>query len=157
VPAPLSHEKREAIEHAIREGGTCSGIAREHQVSRSTVSKIGKEIEAETGSPSFERSQTKSARAALDVDVSLQRVELAKLLMVDAFRIRERMWEEQVDYVSGGSEFGAQRVERPTNAREFKDFATAIGIMIDKVGVLTREDSEGLAAVDAWLKSITGI
>lgn len=157
MPAPLNPEKREQIEAAIRAGGKRNEIARDLGVAGSTVGKIAKELETkgDIDGPAFDRAQTKEARAALDVDQGVARAEFAKVLTEDWWALRTRMWEDQVDYL--GSMDGPVRIVRPTNAREFKDFATAIGILVDKVDKLTREDSEGLAAVDAWLKSITGI
>lgn len=148
MPAPLDPEKREAIEQAIRDGGNRNAIGREHGVAGSTVGRIAKQMEdrgdLNPGS-AFDRANTKNARAALDEDQALQRSKLAGLLMADAFKVRERMWEEQTEYF--GSMDGPTRVVRPTNAREFKDFSTAIGILVDKVGVLTKtEDGSEQAA-----------
>lgn len=150
MPKPLDPEKREAIEQAIREGQTRNAIARDHGVSGSTVSKIAKDIEKDTGSPPFERSQTKRARERRADDLAARRVELAHLLMDDTFAIRERMWAPQTQAVvvpmkGGGA--SVQHVQVPGSSGDFKNYTTSIGIAVDKVGVLTKtEDGSEQAA-----------
>jgi transposase-like protein len=154
VPAPLDPDKRAAIAQAIRDGGTRNAIARDHDVAQSTVSRIA---EQEGLVDAFDRSEIKRATEAKQADLAAQRAQLAQLLMEDAFRLRERMWQTQQVVVvtarkGGGS--SAELVDIETSAGDFRNYLTAIGIAVDKIGVLTRDDSQGMAAVDAWLRSL---
>lgn len=136
MPKPTPPHIRAAIETDIRAGQhTRNHIARTHHVSGATVTKIANNLKTLENITTFDRSGTTRAREALGADVGLRRVELAGLLLEDAFRVRMRMWEEQVEYL--GSADGPVRVVRPTNASEFRNFMTAIGIAVDKVGMLT--------------------
>lgn len=136
MPPPLDPDKRAAIADAIRGGGKRNEIAREHDVSPSTVTSIAK---TEGIDDAFDRTATKTATAARSTDLAARRVELAGLLMDDAFRLRLRLWEE---HVVGWEGEGDDRV--PIRAlpggRDVQSFMVAIGIAIDKVGVLTQSD-----------------
>lgn len=154
MPAPLDPAKREAIAADIRAGNPRNEIARWHEVSGSTVTKIARELEAESpGVVAFDRSATKSATEARSTDLAAKKAELAQLLMEDAFWLRTRMREESFQGMDGKGE-DAEPIYSLPGGRDTQAFMTAIGIAIDKVGVLTRDDSEGLAAVDSWLRSL---
>lgn len=151
MPAPLDPDKRQAIEQDIREGTLSrNAIARKHDVSGATVSKIGKNLEADGVAPLCDRSQTKHATRARAVDIEARRVEFAGLLADDWLAIRERMWELQtqpvVVPVKGGGAT-VQLVQVPGSSTDFKNYATALGILVDKVRVLTETDSGAQEAV----------
>jgi transposase-like protein len=141
VPKALDPATRQAIEEAIRAGQTRNQIARDHSVSGSTVSKIGKELEAREGlGPAFERSQTKRARERRSDDLAARRTELAGLLMDDAFRLREKQWETQPQLMvvarrGGGAE--VEVVQVAASSTDHRNYATAVGINVDKVRTLT--------------------
>jgi hypothetical protein len=59
----MAPSKRDAILEDIRAGKSCGQTARDHDVARSTVSKLAKD-----NGLSFERSQTKKATEAAQVD-----------------------------------------------------------------------------------------
>jgi len=154
MPAPLDPDKRANIAQAIRDGGTARGIARQYEVSVGTVSNIARQ---EGLSDAFDRSATERATEARNADLAAERTRLAGLLMEDTFRLRERMWStQQVVMVVGVKGGGARTevVDVETSAGDFRNYLTAIGIAVDKIGVLTRDDSQGLGAVDAWLRSL---
>ena len=152
VPAPLSPEKREAIADAIREGKPRNAIAREHEVSGSTVTKIGKELEANGDAPAFDRSQTKKASEARVVDLAAWRTRVA----LRTAEVAEWLLEQPQSEQPVVTDDGVVVMVKPC-AKDIQHFLTAYGIAVDKVDKLTRDDSEGMAAVDAWLKTITGI
>lgn len=78
MPAPLDPDKRDAIADAIRAGGKRNDIAREHHVSPSTVTRIGRDLEdkGELDTPAFDRTKTESASRARAKDNALRRAEL---------------------------------------------------------------------------------
>jgi hypothetical protein len=140
MPAPLDPAKRAAIIGAIRAGGHRNAIAREHNVSPSTVTGIAK---TEGMADAFDRTSMKRATEARQADLAAERVRLAELLMADAFRLRERAWESQYQVVvvpqKGGGAV-SEIVAVPTSAADFRNYFTSIGIIVDKVGVLTQSD-----------------
>lgn len=77
MPAPLDPEKRDAIAQAIRDGGKRNEIARQHDVSASTVTKIARELETDEGLTAFDRSATKKASEAIRADQEHDRLRLA--------------------------------------------------------------------------------
>lgn len=151
MPKALDPAVREAIEQAIRDGQTRNAIAREHGVSGSTVSKIGKELETREGlGPAFERSQTKRARLRRSDDLAARRTELAQLLMDDAFALRLKQWETQpqlmvVPRKGGGAEI--EIVQVAATSTDHRNYATAVGINVDKVRQLTDGADQTAAAV----------
>ena len=151
--ARIPDETRDAVAADLRAGKPRNQIARDHNVSAGSVTNIAREIGVAAG----DRSATKHATEARKVDLAAERTRLAGLLMKDAFRLRERAWESQYQVVvvpmrGGGA--STEVVAVPTSAGDFRNFYTSIGIIVDKVAVLTRDDSDGLAAVDSWLRSL---
>jgi transposase-like protein len=63
MPAPLAPGKRAAILEDIEAGQSCRATARKHGVAQSTVSKLAKDHGL-----GFERSQTKKATEAAQID-----------------------------------------------------------------------------------------
>jgi hypothetical protein len=147
--ARIPDNVREAIANDLRAGElSVRNIADKHNVGFASVSRIANQY----GIESAARSQTKRATEARKVDIAAEQARLAQLLIGDAFRLRDRAWEPQTVALSG--KHGVEIVEIPTPAGDFRNFYTSIGIIVDKVNVLTRDDSDGLAAVDSWLRSL---
>lgn len=134
MPAPISPEKRAAILDSIKAGGTRNAIARQHDVSPSTVSKVASE-----NGHAFDRAQTKHATAASVADTSSRRAALAERLI----RLAELSMDQAI------AELGEASA---------RDAAVVLGIAVDKHRALIDmdRDPEGLAAVDAWLRGVTG-
>lgn len=140
MPPPLDPDKRAAIAQAIRDGGRRNEIARQHEVSPSTVTTIAT---AEGIDGAFDRTATKRATEAASVDLAAERVRLAGLLMADAFRLREKAWGKQQQIVvvpQKGGGATAELVEVDASAADFRNYFTSIGIIVDKIGVLTQSD-----------------
>lgn len=137
MPPRIDDERRAAIIADI-EAGTKSArqIAKDHEVSASTVSKIAADEHLDGA---FERAQTKKAREALTEDIKAVRATLSAASLSDADALRRRA------------------LAAPT-AREVRDYATAFAIFVDKHLVLDGYDSDtaGLSDVDAWLDHLTG-
>lgn len=74
MPAALPPDKRQAVLHAIRAGGTCRGIARDHHVSTATVRNIAADNGIENA---FARDQTKKATEARVADHAAKLAQLA--------------------------------------------------------------------------------
>lgn len=152
MPPPIDPDKRQQIVAAIQAGGGCNAIARLFDVAPSTVSKIASD---DGMFDAFDRSETKRATEARKVDLAAWRTEFAQRVAQRAEWLESRMDDEQPQVVV--TKDGPAVVQTGLTARDARDYMTAIGIAVDKVGVLTRDDSEGLAAVDAWLRSVTGV
>ena len=136
MPAPISPEKRAQILESIKAGGTCRGIARDHGVSRTSVSKIAQDAGLVDA---FGRQQTKHATAAIVADTASRRATLAERLI----KLAELSMDQAV------AELGEASA---------RDAAVVLGIAVDKHRALVDmdRDPEGLAAVDAWLRGVTG-
>lgn len=134
MPKPLDPEKREAIEQAIRDGHPRNQIARDHGVSGSTVTKIGKDLEATEGLQAFDRSATKHATAAREVDQAAERARLRGLLLEDAHKLRAQLWQPCVMHNFGGKDNTHNSIDlpQPTFEQQAK-IMTSVGIAVDKI------------------------
>ncbi|TFV91391.1 hypothetical protein [Blastococcus sp. CT_GayMR16] len=152
MPAPLDPDKRAAILDDILEGKTRNAIARDHDVAQSTVSRIA----AQEGiTDAWDRADSKRATELRMVDVKARQSELAQLLAEDVHRLRRMLWEPCTVYKFGGKDntLATHDLEEPDFEGK-RNLMTTIGIAVDKIAVLTRDDAQGLAAVDSWLRSL---
>jgi transposase-like protein len=134
---PLDNETRAAILDDIRAGQkSCRAIATDHNVSRTTVSKIAKDAGIVDA---FGRQKTKEATAASVADAASRRAQLAEKLI----KLAELSMDQAIAELGQASS---------------RDAAVVLGIAIDKHRQLVDmdRDPEGLSAVDAWLRGITG-
>lgn len=131
---PLDPDLRDAILDDIRAGKTRNEISRTRGVSASTVSRL-----ATANGLRFDRSMTKAATEAAQADAASERASLAAASLAAA-RAALRRAVEALPEASA------------------RDAAVAYGIMVDKHRSLVDmdRDPEGMAAVDAWLRGITG-
>jgi transposase-like protein len=137
MPPRLSDEHRAAILTDIQHGTkSARQIARDHNVAVSTVSKIAADEHVDGA---FERSQTKKAVAASTVDFAARRAALAGLHLT----LAEKAAQRAIDTIDEAT---------PSQA------AIIAGIAVDKHRALDQydADTQGLAAVDAWLKATIG-
>lgn len=106
---PITSEERQQIIDAIRSGKSRYAVAKEFQRSRSSIAKIARE-------EGLDADQTSTAKAtrAREQYAAAQRVELIN----KAFAKVERLLDAFPD--------------DPTAARDMRDLATALGILIDK-------------------------
>jgi hypothetical protein len=77
--------------------------------------------------------------------------------MEDAHRLRAMLWEPCTKYHFGGKDNTLNQVDLSEPDFEGKrNLMTTLGIAVDKIGVLTRDETQGLGAVDSWLRSMMG-
>ena len=155
MPPPLPEDVRAAVEAAVRAGGKRNEVAREHGVSPSTVTKIAKDAGI-TGA--FDRSQTKRATASRTADLAEQRSRLSTTSLDLAEHMLRRARASYTYYVATKDDVVPVTLTEPPLS-DVRQAATAFGILVDKSAVLERHDSDvqGLAAVDAWLRNLTGL
>lgn len=136
------------------QGLSSSAIAGELGVSQSTISRHARRLGL-----SFDRSKTKAATEAKVVDAKAKRAQLANDLLDDAAKIRAQLWEPALVYSFGGRDntYAEMWQDRPDFAAQLK-IVQAAKAALD--GVLRIEahdaDTQGLAAVDAWLRDMIG-
>lgn len=137
MPRPIPDQVRDAILDDIRAGTKSRNqIARDHNVSVGTVTNIAKRAGLTSA---FDRSATKNATAASIVDAASRRAQLAEKLI----KLAELSMDQAVAELGEASS---------------RDAAVVLGIAVDKHRQLVDmdRDPEGLSAVDAWLRGITG-
>lgn len=150
-PADIDPDRLRQL-HA--QGLSCAAIADELGVNRSTISRHARRLGLK-----FDRSQTKAATEALVFDAKAKRAQLANDLLDDAAKIRAQLWERCRVYSFGGRDNAYNETwhERPDFAAQLKIVQT-VGVALDKVLRIEQHDSDtqGLAAVDAWLRDMIG-
>lgn len=140
----VTDDERARIVELVRGGMPRNAVAREVGRSPSTVSAV-----AQREGLSFDRSEVAAATAARQEDNRDKRSRLQELLLDDALRMREQLWEPALVYNFGGKD---NTYEERTLARpDFAGQATimrAVGVAIDK--------SVRLAEVDSGRQSADG-
>lgn len=135
-------------------GLSCAAIARELGVARSTVSRACAKLGL-----LFDRAQTKQATAAKVADAKARRATLSLNYLGDAERLREQLWEPHTYRDHGGRDFVEARwtQNEPTPADKLK-LMQASTLAADKSIRIEQHDSDtqGLAAVDEWLRDVMG-
>lgn len=151
--SPVTDEERAEIRRLHAEGKGRNEIARALVRSTRTIS-----VQAARLGLSFDRTMTEEATRARKADLEERRVILAEALQGDAERLTEQLWQPAKVFNIGGkdntyTEHDAD--EPPADAK--KNLMAAAGIAIEKslkLIPLDREDLEGLAAVDQWLRGM---
>lgn len=135
---PLDDETRAAILEDIQAGEkSCRGIARDHSVSRTTVSKIAKDASV---AHAFERQKTEKATRARVADMASVRTTKAVVLLEDFDRLRERAWSPYQVVV--GTKDGADIVTlKLPPLRDAQAAYTSMAICIDKHLALVKHDA----------------
>jgi IS30 family transposase len=154
TPAALTDAERQQIRDLHAAGHGCNDIARQLGRDRSTISRAAAAMEL-----TFDRAQTRAATQARVDDTKHKRALLAEQLLDDALRLRTQLWEPALVYNFGGRDntYAEHTIERPDFAGQEK-ILRAVSVAVDKHARLVEldRDPEGLAAVDAWLRGITG-
>jgi transposase-like protein len=149
----LSPAERRRIAEALRGGGSVHGVAREFGRSKDTVSRIAAGAGIDVG-----RSEPKIATEARLADTRSRLAELAGLLVEDAHKLHGQLFAPHTAFAFGGRDnvYSEHEIPEPT-ARDKQALMTSIGIAVDKVHAITRQDDDGaLAAVDGWLRDVIG-
>jgi hypothetical protein len=151
---PLTDHERQQIKDLHAQGLGCNAIARQLGRDRSTISRAAQGMGLD-----FDRKQTRQATQARVDDAKHKRALLADQLLDDALRLREQLWAPCKVYNFGGRDntYAEADLERPDFAGQEK-ILRSLAVAVDKHARLLEldRDPEGLAAVDAWLRGITG-
>lgn len=151
---PVDSKTRARVVKLARGGMSRNAVAREVGISTSTVTRICRDAKPPV---SFDRSATRVAVEARTVDLKAKRTEIAERAVVEVERLFGLLDAEHevINWHEGFMSRGT--IDRPTSG-DVKNYATAIGILVDKHLVLTRHDSDDrdLPAVDAWLAVTLG-
>lgn len=132
-----------------------NGIAKLLGISTATVSRIL----VEDGPEGFSwagMAQTAVAATAVQRDLKAERQQLAQDVLDEARRVIEKMSAPHVEigwYQGSASE---HVIDGPRSG-DMKNYAIALGILLDKHLVLVRADTDDrdLSAVDSWLEAMT--
>ncbi|MEU2111835.1 helix-turn-helix domain-containing protein [Streptomyces sp. NPDC019507] len=151
---PVTDQTRADIRRLHAEGCGRNEIARRLVRSPRTIS-----VEAAAMGLSFDRTATEEATRARVADLAERRAILAEALQADAERLTENMWKPTVVFNIGGkdNEYTEHLMdEAPADTK--KNLMAAAGMAIDRSMKLCppETDSEGLAAVDQWLRGMMG-
>ncbi|CAM5589850.1 helix-turn-helix domain-containing protein [Streptomyces purpurascens] len=150
---PVTDAELQRIRELHAEGKGRNEISRLTGRSLRTIS-----VHAQKMGLSFDRTMTEEATRARKADLEERRVILAEALQGDAEQLTEQLWQPSKVFNIGGSAntYTDHDVpEPPADAK--KALMAAAGIAIEKSLKLVppdREDLEGLAAVDAWLRGM---
>ncbi|WP_405676897.1 helix-turn-helix domain-containing protein [Streptomyces sp. NBC_01511] len=152
---PVTEEERGEIRHLHGEGKSRNAIAKMLHRSGRTISKIAEELGL-----TFDRAaEVRAATEIRQADLAALRAQLALDLTHDAIRLRQKLWKETVVYNFGGADNTyAQKTFDEAPPAEARTLLTAVGVAVDRSLKLSppETDTEGLAAVDAWLKGMMG-
>ncbi|MFF8679505.1 helix-turn-helix domain-containing protein [Streptomyces sp. NPDC015237] len=149
----VTAEERAEIIRLHGEGKGRNEIGRITRRSQRTVSLICQEEGLE-----FDVTMTEEATRHRIAQLADRRAMLAEALQDDAERLSEQMWRPSKVFRIGGSSntYTEHEVDEPP-ADAKKDLMASAGIAIEKSLKLVppeREDLEGLAAVDQWLRGM---
>lgn len=154
---PVTEGERTRVSDLHSQGMSRAAIARELGRGPATIGRIAEQLGL-----TWDRSATVAATAAKVADLAERRAQLAGLLLDDAFRLRERLWDtyEIASAVpTGDGDVVIRRIKYDLPpAAETRNFITATAVAIDKHLALVRadQDTSGAAAVDAWLREMVG-
>lgn len=107
----------------------------------------------------FDRAKTEAATAARKADLEERRTLLADLLVDDALRLRARIWEPTFVYNIGGKDntFTKEEVPEPPPADKRALMTAATAAAAQSLRLVPPEtETEGMAAVDQWLRGMMG-
>ena len=156
MPArPLTQADRDQVAALHAQGFGRNAIAAKIGRSASTVTTIARDLGL-----SFDRTATEAATRAAVADAKARRTALMHTLLDDAARLRAQLWQphEYIDH--GGRDFEEARWTQPEpTPADKRHLMQAAAIAVDrslKLDLHDADDAGGLAAVDAWLRGITG-
>jgi hypothetical protein len=152
---PLNEAEIQRIRELHAQGKGRNEIGRIIGRSQRTISVYAARMHLE-----FDRTMTEAATRARKADLEERRVILAEALQGDAERLTEQLWQKAKVFNFGGKDntFEEREVDEPPFDAK-KNIMAAAGIAIEKSLKLCppdREDTEGLAAVDQWLRGMLG-
>lgn len=152
---PVDSKTRARVRRLAREGQTRNAIAKAVGISASTVTRICAEAKPPIA---FDRSATKAAVEARTIDLKAKRTEISQMAVAEVSRLFKLLTaEHEVIHWDKEGYMHRGTIDRPTSG-DIKNYATSIGILVDKHLVLVKADSDDrdLPAVDAWLAAMMG-
>ena len=158
----ISDSKRRAIADDARASygtteGALSRVAARHDVSIRTVRNIMSEYGI--GINKDARARTKNATKATVADNAARRAALASRMLTEAEHALDAIYEPCMVFNFGGKDnsYNERQIARPTIADQ-RNLMIIAATAVDKHKVLDQYDSDaaGAAAVDVWLKMMTG-
>jgi hypothetical protein len=157
MPPSLDPEKRTAIIADIKAGTFGRNeIARRNDVGMATVSRIAGE---EGLTATWDRSATKNATEAARLDNAALRAQTSRRFLLKAGELLDQMDQPHVAFAFGGKDnvYTEHAMEKPPVA-DLRNLMITAATAFDKhlKAELFDGENEGLAAVDAWLRGITG-
>ncbi len=155
TPRPVTEDDYTQVRELHSQGLGRNDIARALDRSGQVISRLAKE----QGLTFTRGPEVAAATEARQVDLAARRTKLAEQLQDDAERLRAQLWVPCTVGQFGGkdNEWNDVRLDRPQFADQ-KTILAAVSIAVDKSAKLSppETDTEGLAAVDAWLKGMMG-
>lgn len=152
---PVDSKTRAKIRKLAREGLSQTKVAAATGVSRATVAKV---CAAANPPITFDRAKTAAAVQAHQVDLKGERAKIAEKAITEVHRLFGLLTaEHEVTHWDKDGEFHTATISGPTSG-DLKNYATSIGILIDKHLVLVKADSDDrdLPAVEQWLLAMMG-
>jgi hypothetical protein len=150
---PVTPDERERIIASIRAGKGCNEIAAEVGRGPATISRI-----ATAEGLSFDRSQTRAATEARQADMQARLTDLSEQLLTDVERLRRQLWKPCLVYDFGGKENTYAEHELPEpDFRAKQAIFTSIGIAVDKVIAIRKQDTGGGEAIGLIVQLVDGI
>ena len=145
-------QRTEALDLYAREGPTA--VEDQLDIPKSTVRGWARK----QGVQCVRNERTRAATEARMVDLEKRRADLAASLLDDAEKLRRQLWEPCVIHNFGGKDntYNSHEVPEPT-FRDKQYILTSVAIAVDKslkLDLHDQDDSQGLAAVDAWLRGV---
>ena len=151
---PVDSKTRARIRKLARQGMSRNAIARECEVSPSTVTRVCAEAKPPI---SFDRTATAAATQAVVDDLKARRAEMAADVLDQARKVLDKFSAQHtvVGWYQGAA---FEHVIDGPQSGDVKNYAIALGVLLDKHLVLVKHDSDDrdLPAVDQWLASMLG-
>lgn len=155
VAAPITDETRNLITTLHAQGLSRNAIAKQAGVSGATVTKV-----CHQAGLTFDRTATRAAVAAAVVDAKARRAELTQLLLEDAHRLRQQLWEPTTLLNFGGKDNTLNSTTLPEPLFvDKKNIMSAVGTAVDRIVKLeTLDNDNGVSDAESMLnKLIEGI
>lgn len=141
MPAQIPDEKRAAILADIETGEKGRNqIAREHEVSQSTVSLIAQDAGLRDA---FDRTTTKHATAAVTADNKARRAAISARLLTKASEFLDQIDSPHLVFNFGGKDntYEERELDRPPTG-DMRNLMTCAAIALDKHVVLDKHDGD---------------
>jgi transposase-like protein len=155
---PIDLETRSAIVKAVQKGARRSAVARQFNVSPSTVARVCREagIIPKPLTPGQQHSR-RMATDAVKLETRRRRMELSLRLLEDAEKLRKQLWQPWTayDFGGGGENYGFHQHQlKQPDARSQRDICIALAVCVDKSIALEKLDDGSTNTVKAAIVSL---